>query len=411
VLRKFLILGTCLTFIAFWWIADLTVSPEAKAGEATAYPCGDVDTSGEVNMLDILYLIAYLYKSGVPPPSVDLADVDNSSDVNMLDILALIGYLYHGGGDLDCPPDGSAPTGDVVGHTACKSLTTAEMRADIPPNQDCIVYQYDGESILQLKHVNAGFNCCPSSLVADISIEDNFINIVENEIFDTLGGCECLCLFDVDMEIINLPPGKYRIKVIELYLGPQDDTLEFDISLVSDPEGVFCVERNHYPWGDGSAPSGNLLSHSDCGTSSRNPDSLEEDCVLYDYDGNGTLVLKHVNDLFNCCADELMADIDIFNDTIYIKEYETFEDGGCFCLCLYDLDYMILNLSPGIYTIIVDNYYYAHWYGNDEIIVFSADLTSAASGYYCLDRPYLPWPEGMTLDIEARWQDKLIQDK
>jgi hypothetical protein len=61
-----------------------------------------VDDSGEINMLDILYLIAYLYKSGPALPEPDAADVDNSGSVDMLDILYLIAYLYKGGPAPDC---------------------------------------------------------------------------------------------------------------------------------------------------------------------------------------------------------------------------------------------------------------------------------------------------------------------
>ncbi len=62
------------------------------------YP-GDADGTGGINMLDILYLIAYLYKGGPPPKPYVLcsADPDGSCTSNMLDILHLIAYLYKGG--------------------------------------------------------------------------------------------------------------------------------------------------------------------------------------------------------------------------------------------------------------------------------------------------------------------------
>jgi hypothetical protein len=64
---------------------------------------GDVDGSGEMNMLDIFRLIAYLYKSGQPPEyTVLMGDVDCSGLINMLDVLYLIKYLYHGGPE-PCP--------------------------------------------------------------------------------------------------------------------------------------------------------------------------------------------------------------------------------------------------------------------------------------------------------------------
>ncbi len=50
-------------------------------------------------MLDILHLIAYLYKGGPAPIpyTVCSGDADGSCGLNMLDILHLIAYLYKGG--------------------------------------------------------------------------------------------------------------------------------------------------------------------------------------------------------------------------------------------------------------------------------------------------------------------------
>jgi hypothetical protein len=70
-----------------------------------SYICGDIDSDGLINMLDILYLISYLYKGGAAPGTpegADVADVNNDNSVNMLDILYLIAYLYKGGPEPVC---------------------------------------------------------------------------------------------------------------------------------------------------------------------------------------------------------------------------------------------------------------------------------------------------------------------
>lgn len=60
--------------------------------------CGDVNNSVSVNILDITYLISYLYKGGPAPVPYECAgDVNASSSVNILDITYLISYLYKGG--------------------------------------------------------------------------------------------------------------------------------------------------------------------------------------------------------------------------------------------------------------------------------------------------------------------------
>jgi hypothetical protein len=65
--------------------------------------CGDTDGDGSANMLDILLLISYLYKSGPAPQPPEAGDADGDGNINMLDILFLIGYLYKDGPGPVCP--------------------------------------------------------------------------------------------------------------------------------------------------------------------------------------------------------------------------------------------------------------------------------------------------------------------
>jgi hypothetical protein len=65
--------------------------------------CGNMNLDQGLNMLDILDLIAYLYKGGAEPDPIYAANVNNDSGVDMLDILGLISYLYKGGPEPVCP--------------------------------------------------------------------------------------------------------------------------------------------------------------------------------------------------------------------------------------------------------------------------------------------------------------------
>ena len=124
--------------------------------------------------------------------------------------------------------------------TGCKSF----FENNINNSQDCIKYNYDGVLLL-LKHINAGFNCCPN-ITANFTISDNKITIEEIEIS---GECDCLCLFDIDYEFVNLKPGIYTITVYEPYRHEDEKILEFTIDLNGNTSGIFCVDRYHYPWG------------------------------------------------------------------------------------------------------------------------------------------------------------------
>ncbi len=60
------------------------------------FVCGDCDHDGQVNLVDILYLINYRYGSppGPSPVPQQAGDVNDDGDVNLIDILYLIDFVY-----------------------------------------------------------------------------------------------------------------------------------------------------------------------------------------------------------------------------------------------------------------------------------------------------------------------------
>jgi len=67
-----------------------------------AWICGDADGSEAVNLLDVNYIINYLYKNGPVPAVEEAADVDNTGEINILDVTMIITFLYKSGPELDC---------------------------------------------------------------------------------------------------------------------------------------------------------------------------------------------------------------------------------------------------------------------------------------------------------------------
>jgi hypothetical protein len=209
------------------------------------FPPGDADSNGVVDVVDVVFLIDYLFKNGPAPLCFSCADANCDDNVSVSDVVYLINFLFNDG-----PPPCTTPSGSLLDYFGCKPVRTGSSPDSITSDQDCLEYQYDGEGTFLLNHINAGFNCCPSNLTADITIQDNVISITEYEHFDTTGPCYCLCLFDVNYQIDNLPPGEYTIEVIELYLEEGDEPLEFTVDLPAFPySGSYCVTRDHYPWG------------------------------------------------------------------------------------------------------------------------------------------------------------------
>jgi len=66
------------------------------------YFCGDANNDLAVNILDITFLISFLYKDGPDPEILEACDVNGDGTVNILDITYLISYLYKGGPDPAC---------------------------------------------------------------------------------------------------------------------------------------------------------------------------------------------------------------------------------------------------------------------------------------------------------------------
>ncbi|UCG60596.1 MAG: M20/M25/M40 family metallo-hydrolase [Candidatus Zixiibacteriota bacterium] len=90
--------------IAFpvWWLTPassqaLMARVAAEFGEGPAYVYGDADGSGQFDILDIDFLIDYLYRGGPAPTNMDAADADSSCQFDILDVDYMVDYLYRGG--------------------------------------------------------------------------------------------------------------------------------------------------------------------------------------------------------------------------------------------------------------------------------------------------------------------------
>jgi hypothetical protein len=136
--------------------------------------------------------------------------------------------------------------GELINNTGCKSFKSAVITYETPNNQSCVNYSYEKSgNKLSLKHINAGFNCCPGKLSCNVTMNGDTLIIEE---FEKNSLCDCDCLFDLDIEVTGVIPGKYKVRFIEPYCGKQEKIL-FETNLADHPDGSFCVSRKQYPWG------------------------------------------------------------------------------------------------------------------------------------------------------------------
>jgi hypothetical protein len=134
-------------------------------------------------------------------------------------------------------------------------------------------------------------------------------------------------------------------------------------------------------------PEGALADYSSCKNFLDETDTQAfafedgQECVEYDFSDDGILYLKHINADFNCCPDSLDGVVSVEENIITIEE-QAVVTSPCDCECLYDLNYEIFNLEPGVYTLALDQI---------EDLRIDLDLVSEPSGTFCVPRETYPW--------------------
>ncbi|MEW5994499.1 MAG: MXAN_6640 family putative metalloprotease [Candidatus Zixiibacteriota bacterium] len=84
---------------------DTMVTDSQSVAAVTVLQRGDIDFSGQINVADITYLVAYLFCGGpAPVPLVPAGDFDCQDSVNIADLTALVDYIFGGGGPPPCNP-------------------------------------------------------------------------------------------------------------------------------------------------------------------------------------------------------------------------------------------------------------------------------------------------------------------
>jgi len=128
----------------------------------------------------------------------------------------------------------------------CKNLEL-KANSDQASDQDCIRYAWLAGDTLSIRHVNAGFNCCPQGFKVKLAVIGDTLVITEAE---NSSLCDCNCLFDLNYHLTGISKGTWFIKVVEPYVQqPEQKKILFKAELKKDPSGEVCVTRNGYPWG------------------------------------------------------------------------------------------------------------------------------------------------------------------
>jgi len=86
----------------YWWKVKATDNTgrstySTNTRDFQTWMLGDANGDLQVNILDVTFLINYLYKEGAPPWPIVMGDIDGSCSINILDVTYLINYLYKDG--------------------------------------------------------------------------------------------------------------------------------------------------------------------------------------------------------------------------------------------------------------------------------------------------------------------------
>ena len=137
-------------------------------------------------------------------------------------------------------------SGVIASHSACKKgFDSTAQATTIADTLSCIAYSFDDlTNKLILIHINAGFNCCLDRLYCNLTLNNDSIIIQE---FEESQNCKCNCLYDLDIVINGVESKKYKIRLIEPYIGGQKRII-FGLDLANHKLGIICVTRKQYPW-------------------------------------------------------------------------------------------------------------------------------------------------------------------
>ncbi len=65
--------------------------------------CGDIDgLAGPINILDLTYLVDFMFRGGLAPVDLNLADLTNDGNVNILDLTFMVDFIFRGGPPPPC---------------------------------------------------------------------------------------------------------------------------------------------------------------------------------------------------------------------------------------------------------------------------------------------------------------------
>jgi len=157
-----------------------------------------MNCDGLVNFADINPFVLALtnpaqYQIKHPGCPIENADINRDGLVGFADINPFVAWLVN-----------SAPYVDEYWDSGCLPERGGQGMAC--EEDDQITYTV-GSHMVHVLHSNAEYNCCPDDIVISLTVEGNVLHFAEEEVLST--PCFCICCYDVEATVVNLPSGTY----------------------------------------------------------------------------------------------------------------------------------------------------------------------------------------------------------
>ena len=189
------------TFQASWNL-PIGGGYRSVAGPRVPMQVGDLDLDGDVDPDDYVVFAACMAgPGGGLMTGCTGADFENDGDVDLRDFQTLQGAF------------GTA----LLPYVAAYSNSGCLPGTDGSPLRDFYPCPGDDEieltvqpNTLHVVHRNAAYNCCPDDIVISLSVQGNLLRMTEEEIVTI--PCFCICCYDVEATVVNLPSGTYTVE-------------------------------------------------------------------------------------------------------------------------------------------------------------------------------------------------------
>lgn len=219
------------------------------------------------------------------------------------------------------------------GSVGCFEPEPEAASIDVEVNQDTVT----------VTDQHAVFNCCLDAWM-EVDIDGNHIQILEKEDPDTSNACDCMCPYELSIQISQLEDGEYTLSVYRYTVNPS--------TLVH--EETFLVDALDSDLDDSSAtrPIVGSSEQSACMNETNSEPTAEanlEESSIEILVASDTMVIMDHALQGNCCLEyQMQVDIDGNNITVFEQEMP---GDACNCMCVYEVSVEIAGLKSGVYHV------------------------------------------------------------